>query len=261
MALTFRVIARLDIRNEHAIQPIQREGVRPIGDPQKMIARYDTATADEFFLCDCVASLYGRSSLYPLVLWMTEHAFCPVTVAGGIARGDDVRALLNAGADKIAINSAALANPKLLDDLVERFGSSTIALQLDAKRHPVIGWVAYTHGGRQHSGRDAISWAREAVQRGVGEVIVTAIDKDGMQRGMDFELLAALADLPVPVVLSGGCATADDAFSAYQAGASGVAIGAALHKNQLSIPAIKQHLKRLGVPVRCESLLPEPGDS
>lgn len=253
MPLCFRVIARLDLRNAQAIQPIRREGVRVVGDPTELATRYADAGADEIYICDAVASLYSRDSLCDVVDGIAAGTFVPVVVSGGIRNIADVRALLNAGADRVAVCTAAIERPALLDELTLKFGSSTIALQLDAKylgKH----WVAYTHGGRQPAGLNAVGWALEATARGVGEIIITSIDRDGRQAGMDLSLLGEIASrVSVPVVLSGGLAIPQDAYRVYNCGGSGVAVGAALHYNAVTIDGIKQHLKQYGAPVRCES--------
>lgn len=249
--LCFRIIARLDLRNAQAIQPIRREGVRIVGDPAQLAARYNDAGADEIYLCDAVASLYSRDNLCGVVDRVTAGAFVPVTVSGGVRCVDDVRALLNVGADKVALCTAAVDRPALIDELALKFGSSTIALQLDAK---YVGkhWHAYTHGGRQPTGLNAVGWALEAAARGVGEIIITSIDRDGRQAGMDFKLLFEIAQrVSVPVVLSGGFSSWGDALQAHACGASGIAIGAALHYDKISIDEIKQQVKSYGVPVRC----------
>lgn len=252
MTLAFRIIARLDIRNDRLIKPVRCEGVRPVGDPAEFIRRYDAEGIDEVYLHDAVASLYGRNALAGLIDAATEHAFVPVCVAGGIRSEDDVRELLNAGADKVAVNTAAVEDPGLIDRLATRFGSSTIVLQLDAKRTG-DGWEARTHGARQRSGRCAVAWAREAVNRGVGEVVATGIDHEGVGRGFDIRLVEQLAPLPVPVVVSGGFAGPQDAVAAYEAGAQGVAVAGALHYSRVALADIRNTLQQHGVPVRCAS--------
>lgn len=267
MGLKFRIIARMDIRNEHLIKTIHCEGVRKIGDPAEFIKRYDDDGIDEFYFNDCVASLYGRNTLHHLVRYATEHAFCPVTVAGGVRSEADVRDLLNSGADKVALNTAAVENPPLIDRLATKFGSSTIVLQLDAKRitgerapsptagpdgreYRGISWEARTHGGRQSTGRDAVEWAREAVNRGVGEIVATSIDREGTSQGPEIALGCALATLPVPVVLAGGFRSPASFLEAYTAHASGVCAAGVLHYHKHTISSIKKYLVEACVPVR-----------
>ncbi len=250
--LKFRIIARCDIRNDRLIRRVRCEGVRPVGDPQTHATACADAGADELLFNDCVASLYGRNGLSDMVDRVTTDVFIPVTVAGGIRTEDDVRMMLNSGADKIAINTAAIENPSVIDRLATKFGSSTISLQLDAKRRNG-GWEAFCGGARTETGRCAVEWAREAVARGAGEIVATSIDHDGRAVGVDVPLLRALATLPVPVVISGGFRAADDAAHAYHAGASGIALSSALHHNVSQLISIKQHLAASGVPVRCES--------
>jgi len=250
--LKFRIIARMDIRNDHLIKTIRCEGVRTIGDPAEFIKRYDDDGIDELYFNDCVASLYGRNTIHSVVEYATANAFCPVTVAGGVRSEEDVRALLNAGADKIALNTAAIENPGLIDRLALRYGSSTIVLQLDAKRTD-RGWEARTHGSRQGTWRDAIAWAREAVDRGAGEVVVTSVDREGTSQGPDIALAAALSGLPAPVVLAGGFRSPQAILDAYGAGISGVAIAGALHYRTWTAGGIKRELSALGVPVRLQN--------
>ncbi len=223
-----------------------------MGDPQTHATACADAGADELLFNDCVASLYGRNGLSDIVDRVTTDVFIPVTVAGGIRTEDDVRAMLNSGADKIAINTAAIENPGIIDRLATKFGSSTIVLQLDAKRRG-NGWEAFCGGARNETGRCAVEWAREAVSRGVGEIIATSIDHDGRAVGIDVPLLRALAPLPVPVVISGGFRNADDAACAYRAGASGIALSSWLHHNVPQLTSTKQHLAASGVPIRCDA--------
>lgn len=255
--LKFRIIARMDIRNDRLIKTVKCEGVRQVGDPQEFVSLYDADGVDEFYFNDCVASLYGRNSLHDVIDRASVRAFCPVTVAGGVRGEDDVRALLNSGADKVAINTAAVEDPSLIDRLATKFGSSTIVLQLDAKR-AVFGWEARTNGGRQATGRNAVEWAREAAERGVGEIVATSVDREGTRQGLEIGLGEALSHLPVPVVLAGGYRSPADAVAAYRAGCSGVAIAGAIHYRRETVVSIKQNLEQSGVPIRCASWLPAP---
>lgn len=247
--LKFRIIARLDCRNECLIKPIRYEGVRKVGDPAEFAERYNSNGIDELVFMDAVASLYGRNSLAGVVENAGEFAFCPLSVGGGIRSIDDARALFLAGADKIILNSAAVYGGELITELAHKFGSQAVTLQLDAKRKNG-GWEAYCDGGRQPTGRDAIEWAREAVDRGAGEILVTSIDHEGVRAGFDLALTGETASLPVPVIAAGGFGAPFHAVEAYEAGASGVAIASALHYGTTTINEIREALRQAGAAVR-----------
>lgn len=258
--LTFRLIARLDVRNEHLIKTIRLEGVRKVGDPADYARKYDAQGIDEILYLDVVASLYGRNSLGALVRKTADECFVPVTCGGGINNADMARRLLAHGADKVALNTAATLRPDLIRTLSRKFGSQAIVLQLDAKRKNG-GWEAYCDGGRQPTGRDALAWAAEAVERGCGEILVTSIDREGVSAGFDLDLTRELSYLPVPVVTSGGFGAPRHAVEAYEAGASGIAIAGALHYNKVRLDEIRAELKNAGINVRCAPSLPEPAAS
>jgi cyclase len=227
--LKFRLIARLDIRNDHLIKTVNLEGVRKLGDPAEYAKRYNDQGIDELLYLDVVASLYGRNSLHGLIEKTTKDVFCPVTVGGGIRSVEDARALLNAGADKIAVNTAAIKRPELITELAHKIGSQSVVLQIDAKRRG-NGWEAWCEGGREPTGKDAIAWAQEGEARGAGEVLVTSIDREGTGSGADGDLLAGVSRVVgCPVVYSGGIATPAHIVAAHQAGCSGVAMAGALH--------------------------------
>lgn len=249
MGLKFRLIARLDVRNEYLISRVRFEGVRKVGDPAEFAKRYDAQGIDEILYLDAVASLYGRNGLHQLVSDSTDRAFVPLSVGGGIRCRDDCRRLFDSGADKIAINTASVERPDIVTELAEKFGSQAVVLQLDAKRKNG-GWEAYCDGGREPTGRDAIEWAWEAVDRGAGEILVTSIDHEGTRAGFDVELLEHLAPVPVPLVCSGGFGAPHHAIEAYEAGASGVAIASALHYGKTTIKEIRQELSEAGIAVR-----------
>lgn len=247
--LAFRLIARLDIRNAHLIKTIRLEGVRKVGDPAEFARRYDQAGIDEILYLDVVASLYGRNSLGGLVQRGTADAFCPVTVGGGIATVDTAGSLFRSGADKIAINTSVVRDPSLITELAKKFGSQAVVLQLDAKRKG-DGWEAYCDGGRQPTGLSSTQWAAEAVDRGAGEILATAIDREGCRSGFDLALIGALASLSVPVVAAGGFGAPHHAVEAAEAGASGIAIAGDLHYRRVSIEDIRDALRHAGVAVR-----------
>lgn len=227
-----RLIPRLDIKGNHVIKGINLEGLRVVGKPAELARRY-ALDADELLYIDAVASLYGRNALAPLVEEATRDVFIPITVGGGIRSRADVDRLLRSGADKVAINTAAIANPTLLADLAQHYGSQAIVLSIEAKRGP-LGWECFTDGGRQATGRCAQRWAQEAVSLGCGEILLTSIDRDGTRKGFDHELLEAIApEVDVPVVISGGMGKLSDMEKVK--GAHGIAMASVLHYNILTI--------------------------
>ena len=254
--LTFRLIALLDIRNSHLIKTIRLEGVRKVGDPAEYAKRYDAQGIDEIYYNDCVASLYGRNSLGKFIQQTSEVCFVPFCVGGAIRSRDSARELFLAGADKVAVNTNAHKIPSLITDLAVKFGSQAVVLQLDAKRKNG-GWDAYCEGGRQPTGRDAVKWAEEAVDRGCGEILVTSIDREGTGVGFDLDLVSAIACQRVPVIACGGFGAPSHAVEAYNVGASGIAIAGALHYNRVKLDEIRAELKQAGVNVRCVASSPE----
>ena len=248
--LKFRLIARLDCRNAHLIKTIRLEGVRRVGEPNDYARRYDAEGIDELLYLDVVASLYGRNALAGLVSQSAASVFTPITVGGGIRSADDVQTLFLAGADKVAVNTAAIKRPVLITEIAEKFGSQAITVQIDAKRKGG-GWEAYCEGGRQPTGRDAIGWAVEVGSRGAGEVLVTSIDNEGTNGGFDTDLYrAAVSELSIPVIAAGGFGRPEHAVEAAQAGVSGIAIAGALHYGRVGLSEIRAALHGAGVPVR-----------
>ncbi len=249
MALAFRLIARLDCRNEHLVKTIRLEGVRKIGDPAEYAKRYDAEGIDEILYLDVVASLYGRNGLGELLQRTADECFVPVTAAGGVRSVSDVRELLRVGADKVAVNTAAIQRPELITEIAEQFGSQAMVIQIDAKRKNG-GWEAYCDGGRQPTGKDAIEWAAEAVERGAGEILVTSIDREGTATGFDAKLCVANNHLAVPVIACGGCGSAEHVIEAAKAGVSGVAVAGVLHYERVSLAEMRGALSEAGIPVR-----------
>ncbi len=250
MALAFRLIARLDIRGAHLIKTIRLEGVRKLGNPADYARRYDAQGIDEILYLDCVASLYGRNGLGELLRRTADECFVPVTAAGGVRSVSDVRELLRVGADKVAVNTAAIKRPKLITEIAEQFGSQAVVIQIDAKRKNG-GWEAYCDGGRQPTGKDAIEWAAEAVARGAGEVLVTSIDREGTSGGCDTECAFAISGRSkVPVVIAGGVAATEHIIEAAKAGVSGLAMAGALHYGKVSLAEMRGALTEAGIPVR-----------
>lgn len=247
-----RLIARLDIKAPKLIKGIHLEGVRVVGDPQAFAQRYYDQGVDELLYVDAVASLYGRNSLTDLVRHTAENVFIPITVGGGLRSVDDVRAMLRAGADKVAINTAAVARPALIREVAETFGSQCMVVSIQAKRRPGGGWEAYTDGGREHSGLDALDWAKRVQEMGAGEILLTSVDQEGTQKGFDLDLTRAVAQaVTIPVIASGGMGTLDHLDRVVGEGkADAVAIAHVLHYDKLSLDQIRSHARNSGIRVR-----------
>jgi len=203
-----RLIARLDIKGENLIKGIHLEGLRVIGSPNEHALRYYLQGADELIYMDCVASLYGRNSLGEIVRRAAQDVFVPMTVGGGIRSVDDAAYVLRHGADKVAVNTAAVARPALIAEIAQRFGSQCMVLSVEAKQIAPGRWEAYTDNGRERTGLDVVEWVRQSVGLGAGEVLLTSIDREGTRRGFDVALVAAVtAEVSVPVIASGGLGT------------------------------------------------------
>lgn len=247
-----RLIARLDIKGPNLIKGIHLEGLRVIGDPQEFARRYYEQGADELLYIDIVASLYGRSKLTEIVRRAAHDVFVPMTVGGGIRGVDDVRDLLRAGADKVAINTAAVRRPELVTEVSRRFGSQCMVLSIEAKQQAPGRWEVYTDCGRERTGVDAIAWAQRGVELGAGEILVTSIDREGTRRGFDVALTRAVAEaVSVPVIASGGYGAPEHLLKVVQQGqADGVACADALHYGRTDIPALRAHALVAGLNVR-----------
>jgi len=246
-----RIIPRLDIKGPNLIKGIRLEGLRVVGDPHAFALRYYAQGADELVFMDIVASLYQRNSLSDIIRRAANHIYIPITVGGGIRSLDDVHNMLRSGADKVAINTAAIARPALITEVARRFGSQCIVLSVEAKRTGPGRWEAYTDNGREHTGLDVIDWIVQAVALGAGEILLTAVDQEGTRKGLDIELLRAVnARVNVPVIISGGFGDVADLQRASAAGASGVAIADALHWGRMTVSDIKQHARAQGGGVR-----------
>lgn len=249
--MSVRLIARLDIKITDLIKGVQMEGWRKVGDPGERARKYYADGADELLYMDVVASLYERNNLTDIVRDVARQAFIPITVGGGINTLASAKALLDVGADKVAVNTAATKRPELLNEISDTYGSQALVLSVEAKRLPAGGWTAMTDNGRNHTGRDVIAWVEEAARRGIGEILVTSIDKDGVSKGMDLELIAAVsAAVDVPVIASGGVATVTHVEEAITKGASAVALAKALHTDQLNLRELRGTLAQRGLPLR-----------
>ncbi len=247
-----RLIARLDIKGSNLIKGVHLEGLRVVGDPQVFAERYYHEGIDELIYMDIVASLYGRNNLADIVRHTAQRIFVPLTVGGGVRSVDDVRDLLRAGADKIAINTAATRQPDLISEIARRFGSQCVVLSIEAKRRREGGWEAYVDNGREKTGLDAIEWAKRGEQLGAGEVMVTSVDQEGTRKGMDYELIAAVTSaIKLPVIASGGVGAPADAVRAVtEGGADAIAIADILHYGRHPLSAIRAAAIAAGIHVR-----------
>jgi cyclase len=246
-----RIIPRLDIKGPNLIKGIRLEGLRVVGDPHEFALRYYEQGADELVFMDIVASLYQRNNLTDIIARAANRVFIPITVGGGIRSIDDVNTLLRSGADKVAINTAAIARPALITEVSKRYGAQCMVLSVEAKQNGPGRWEAYTDNGREHTGLDAVDWIEKAVALGAGEILLTAVDKEGTRKGLDLDLLRAVtARVEVPVITSGGFGPVEELAGAAAAGASGVAIADALHWKRSTVPEIKQQARAMGLEVR-----------
>jgi imidazole glycerol-phosphate synthase subunit HisF len=246
-----RLVARLDIKGPNLVKGIHLEGLRVVGDPAEHALRYYQEGIDEVIYIDIVASLYGRNSLREVVERTAAQLFVPFTVGGGVRSLDDITTLLRAGADKVAINTAAVRRPALITEAARVFGAQCVVLSVEAKRQPHGGWEAYTDNGRERTGLDALDWIKRGVELGAGEVLLTSVDQEGTRRGFDLDLLGRVAALVgVPVVASGGGGGVEHIAQAFGAGINGVALASVLHQRTLAVAAIKQALASGGHEVR-----------
>lgn len=249
--LTRRLIVCLDVKGGRVVKGVQFEGLRDVGDPVELAMRYEEAGADEVTFLDISASNEERGTLWDLVQRTAERLFIPLTVGGGVRTADDVGRALRAGADKVSINSAAVARPEVLTECAERFGAQCVVASIDAKRDG-DRWRVYTHGGKRATELDAVAWARECVKRGAGEILLTSIDRDGARSGYDLELTRTIAEqVDVPVIASGGAGNAAHVRAALKEGKADAALVAGiLHDGVTTVGAIKTLLQGSGLGVR-----------
>jgi cyclase len=247
-----RLVARLDIKGTNLIKGIHLEGLRIIGDPQYYAKLYYEQGADEILYIDVVASLYGRSKLTEIVRHTAKNVFVPLTVGGGIRTLEDVKELLRAGADKVAINTAAVDRPELISEVARRFGSQCMVLSIEAKRLPRGGWEVYTECGREQSGKDVVDWAKEAVKLGAGEILLTSIDQEGTRKGFDIELVNAVAsEVSVPIIVSGGYGNPSHLVELFdKSDIDAVAFADVLHYNRASFKTLRAIATENNIPVR-----------
>lgn len=237
-----RLIPRLDIKGFNLIKGIRLEGLRVMGDPQEFALRYYEAGADELIYMDIVASLYGRNNLSDIVRRAAENVYIPITVGGGIRSVDDARHLLRSGADKVAVNTAAIAKPELISEIAHRFGTQAMVLSIEAKQVAPGRWEAYTDNGRERTGIDVVEWAGRGVSLGAGEILLTSVDREGTRKGFDVDLVKAVSTtVSVPVIASGGMGSANDMLNVVSEGrADAVAMADILHYNRASLNELRQ---------------------
>lgn len=236
-----RIIPRLDIKGPNLIKSIRLEGLRVVGDPHDHALAYYNAGADELLYMDVVASLYGRNNLSDIISSAARNVFIPITVGGGIRSVDDVRQILRSGADKVAINTAAIARPELVTEVANRFGSQAMVLSIEAKQVGTHRWEAYTDNGRERSGLDVLQWVKRGVDLGAGEVLITAIDREGTRTGFDIDLLRSISSsVSVPVIASGGMGSMDHFIEAATDGlVDAVSMADILHYKRMTIDQIR----------------------
>jgi cyclase len=252
MALAKRIIPCLDVAGGRVVKGVNFLNLRDAGDTVEFAKRYDEAGADELTFLDISASVEERSTTLEIVSRTAEQVFIPLTVGGGIRSAEDVNRLLRAGADKVSINTAAIARPELINEIADRFGNQVLVLSIDARRAATpSGFEVTTHGGRQSSGMDALDWVEEAIDRGVGEILLNSMDADGTESGFDGEMIKAVRAISaVPIIASGGAGTVEDFGAALTNGADAVLAASVFHFGKLSIGDVKSYLAGAGFTVR-----------
>ena len=258
--LAKRIIPCLDVTGGRVVKGVNFVELRDAGDPVEIAARYNEQGADELTFLDITATSDGRDLILHIIEAVASQVFIPLTVGGGVRTVDDVRRLLNAGADKTSFNSAAIANPEVIREASGRYGSQCIVVAIDAKRRVAAediaargeGWDVYSHGGRKNTGLDVLQWARRMADYGAGEILLTSMDKDGTRSGFDLELTRAVSDaIPVPVIASGGVGNLDHlADGVQQGGADAVLAASIFHYGEYTVLQAKQHMAARGIPVR-----------
>jgi imidazole glycerol-phosphate synthase subunit HisF len=250
--LTIRVIPCLDVTDGRVVKGVEFVNLRDAGDPVEMAAVYNREGADELVFLDITASSDSRNTMVDVVRRTADQVFIPLTVGGGIRTVEDIRTLLSAGADKISINTAALARPELISEGADIFGTQCITVAIDARQVKPGGWEVHTHGGRRPTGIDVSEWASKAAELGAGEILLTSMDRDGTLAGYDLALLEAVSSaVNIPVIASGGAGTLDHFAEALQPGRADAVLAASLfHFGTMRIADVKSHLRELGLPVR-----------
>lgn len=247
-----RLISRLDIKGPNVIKGIQMEGLRVVGPVADVARRYYKQGVDEIIMIDTVASLYGRDSMVELIREVTTECFVPVTVGGGIRSVEDADALFRAGADKVAINTAAISRPELVEEVAQKYGSQAVVIHVEAKMSAENKWECFTEAGRQPTGLGVIDWITKAQDYGAGEFLLTNVDRDGTRRGVDLSLLELVRDsVRVPLIASSGAGSSAHVVQALQAaGFEGIAMGAGLHWGNFTLPECRRACIDVGISVR-----------
>ena len=252
--LAKRIIPCLDVDKGRVVKGIRFRELRDAGDPVEVAKAYEEQGADELVFLDITASAEDRGIILDVVKRVAETVFMPFTVGGGVRTLDDIRRLLESGADKVSINTAAVKNPQIVYEGAKRFGSQCIVVAIDAKRRPGGGWEVYIHGGRTSTGIDAVEWAKRVQELGAGEILLTSMDRDGTKEGYDVELTRAVAEaVNIPVIASGGAGKKEHFYEAFTEGKADACLAASLfHFKELSIPDLKGFLKEKGIHVRLD---------
>ncbi len=257
--LAKRIIPCLDVTGGRVVKGVNFVELRDAGDPVEIAARYNEQGADELTFLDITATSDGRDLILPVIEAVASQVFIPLTVGGGVRTVEDVRRLLNAGADKVSFNSAAIANPQVIRDASDKYGAQCIVVAIDAKRRVGdalaargAGWDVYSHGGRSNTGLDAVAWAHKMAELGAGEILLTSMDRDGTKSGFDLELTRAVAEaVPVPVIASGGVGNLDHLADGIQIGLADAVLAASIfHYGEYTVAQAKAHLARRGIAVR-----------
>ena len=251
--LAKRIIPCLDVTGGRVVKGVNFVALRDAGDPVEIAARYNEQGADELTFLDITATSDGRDLILPIIEAVASQVFIPLTVGGGVRTVEDVRRLLNAGADKVSFNSAAIAEPEVIREASQRYGAQCIVVAIDAKRRAGgPGWDVYTHGGRKNTGLDAVAWARRMAGLGAGEILLTSMDRDGTRIGFDLELTRAVSDaVPVPVIASGGVGTLEHLAEGIQRGGADAVLAASIfHYGTFTVGQAKALLAERGIPVR-----------
>ena len=257
--LAKRIIPCLDVTGGRVVKGVNFVELRDAGDPVEIAARYNDQGADELTFLDITATSDGRDLILHIIEAVASQVFIPLTVGGGVRVVEDVRRLLNAGADKVSFNSAAIANPQVIEDASAKYGAQCIVVAIDAKRRNAedavtrgAGWDVYSHGGRKNTGRDAVAWATEMARRGAGEILLTSMDRDGTKSGFDLALTRAVSDaISVPVIASGGVGTLENlADGVQQGGADAVLAGSSVQYGEFTVAEAKACMAARGIPVR-----------
>ncbi|CDL00631.1 Imidazole glycerol phosphate synthase subunit hisF [Magnetospirillum gryphiswaldense MSR-1 v2] len=248
--MSFRLIARLDVKAPYLIKGVHLEGLRKLGHPRLFSERYYHDGIDEIVYIDAVASLYQRNTITDLVRETAKNVFIPITVGGGIRSVEDAKGLLQSGADKVAVNTEAIRRPDLISEIANRFGAQCMVLSVQAKRTG-NQWEAYCDQGRERTGLDVIDWVRRGTELGAGEILLTSVDREGTGTGFDLDLVRAVTQaVSVPVIASGGMGRSTDMVEAAEAGADAVAMARVLHYNEVTLSDVRSHARAVGLVIR-----------